>query len=238
LLIQGEPGTGKTRFAATAPDVVFLLSDRNIRALNKYHSWPNYKGYIVIDNWNHWDTKIRPAIANRRIEAKTLCIDTGGKLFTLLEQHVAKNDVAPEGYKEWTLFKALAKRAINDTLTTTNPSGSHPGYNVIWNFHERIEKTEKGQLLGIKPDMSSNYSDTIAGDFDCSFWAECTNVGKSKNVDGKLVAVNEKKYVLNTSPDRGRSAKDGRGGGDSVFAQLPDQIPNDFNELLKLWGGN
>ena len=235
ILIQGPVGSGKTWFAQTMPDPTFIMTDMNVGSLVDVVRDPFY-----VTSWEEWMDKYRPAIDNRLLPDKSLILDTGGKLFTLLEQHIGKARGAgsgPEGWGEWGRFKSLAQQVVDHLTTSCIPTDNHPGYHVLMTMHEKTLTNEKGVITAIKPMMSSAFADNIGASFDCYFTAEQKSTKLVTREPGKpaIVTRQPEEYILHTVRyDDYRDVKDGRGGRGGIH-KLPKEVPNDFPTVLKMW---
>ena len=235
ILLEGPPKQGKTHFATTMPDPTFLVADQNYKA----HESHGVR-FFVIDNWVEWEQRFRPAITQRIFPGDTIVLDTVSALFRKLERHLAKNNLALEGYQEWNHFRGNAIKLADDLNAARKPEGDHPGYNICVLTHQKTETDTGGNVIGYLPDISSKLDRSFAGLFDAHF---CTSVETENDLvrDSKGSPTGEtvqtSKYFIHSTPPTSRhNAGDNLGGDGKKYSKLPPKLGNTFPELLKEWG--
>lgn len=234
ILLQGSVGSGKTWFAQTMPDPTFIMADLNVGSLIEVERDPYY-----VTSWDEWVNKFQPAIDNHLLPGKSIILDTGGKLFELLSNHIGKSHGAgsgPEGFNEWNRFKSLAQQVIDHLVYACVPKHDHPGYHILMTMHEKTLTNAQGQVTAIKPMMPSALADNIGACFDCHFVAEQKVIKDVERQPNKpAIVTRSEEYILHTVRyDEYRDVKDGRGNRGGL-AKLPKEVPNDFPTLLELW---
>jgi hypothetical protein len=84
MLIAGFPGSGKTTLALSAPDPLIIDSDMGLTRVHASHR----KDSIRMESYE----QIKQDIAGDISDYKTVVIDTGGELLTLMKSYVMKYD--------------------------------------------------------------------------------------------------------------------------------------------------
>ena len=236
FLIQGPPNSGKTWFAATLPKTFFLMADRNTGSLDKYEGI--IAGETPVRDWTHWDEVILPACEARLFPGESLCLDTLGPLGTSLEVNIGGSiAMTPEG-REWARYSNAIATRLDRFVLCRYPKDDHPGYNICVNVHERTKSDKKGGVIKIGPKIAGQEGATLGRFFDCHFIAQSRRgyVEVGERVDGESVKTEPtEEHILHTVPPDDTYDCGDKMSGKGVFQKLPAEVPNDFNELLRLW---
>jgi len=119
ICVTGPPKQGKTHFATTFPEPVFIVGDLNHKAHESYGV-----EYYVVGTWDDYENNFRSAIQNRIFPGKSIIIDTGSALFRKLERKYATNGMALEGFQEWNYYRGSVLKFADDLNAARQPTGS------------------------------------------------------------------------------------------------------------------
>jgi hypothetical protein len=239
VMVAGFPGTGKTRFAATWPEPVFIIFDPARESLRPHRK--KLAGWCPIDGYDTWKTSVLPSISNREIAAKTIVIDTWTAYGRKLERHIRGGMKRfLKGYDDYEDYRCSTLNDIEELLAAKEPKvlkdgTTHPGYHIVVNFHLEKETDERGNLLGYALTMKSKLKNQLSELFGCCFLAVVEQ--KAKKTGNPPRVLTWKEWYMQTVPPSTyyTGMKDAISGGDSGLYPLPPRVPNDFPSLVSLW---
>lgn len=227
FFLTGDYGTGKSIFASTCPTPGFIFDAddtmQSYRGLDfDFETLP-----LTAAGWVTFEKTVREikkdVFAGKYI---TVIVDSTTSLTDIAMERALQLDPkrTPEGGPIWNVHFMMVRNLIEGKLRQII---SWP-CNVIVIAHLYIEKDEKtGAIIGIEPLLTGQLSQMIPGYFGevyCSF---------SKQVASKVVGnPPDTVYYLRTVP-RGYYKARSRLSG--VERLLPDEIPNNFDALVKAY---
>jgi len=200
VLIYGDPGTGKTTFAATAPKPLIIDVERGTR--------------VLADRGNEVD--VLEYVSMVQVEKAIEYLKAGSHAFDKYDTIVLDS------------ISELQKRLIDDQLKVLGGKGNAPVYKADWGVygentqrlrmllsafrdipknlvctaHAKVEKDDQTGFLVSRPDLTPKLAATVAGIFDIVAYIKRTGKGE---------------YVLRVRPSNTVLAK-------SRVTALPDEI--------------
>ena len=208
LIISGLPSTGKSTLALSAPDVLWVDTDKGVRRVKAEHrkdrTTPNTYEELLED------------IRSAKGKYKTIAIDTCGALIELMKDWIVRNPQEfPKGAKNSGGISLQGFGFVKQEFIRLS-SELRKDFNVIYVFHEQMERNGEEVF----------YSIVCEG-------AARTLVFQPADLAMHLVIQNGKRYAAFT-PTEQYFAKSSYGiSGLIGIPELKDGDPNDF--LTKLF---
>ncbi len=247
ILVIGDYKEGKSHFACTAPDPLFLQWDPNVATVEKF-------GHPRVDElnslppaeaWRLWDRDLLPAIYNRELECETIVVDSYTFLARALQAAtpMRKTRGNEDDTRKWygDLYDSL-KQTTMKLRTISRPFPGDPSrrrYNLVVTVHSQPQyrKMEADSQVVEKyvPQIDGKFTREFGSFFGCVFWAEKYQ-HRPDVAPGKPPPPIETRFrVWTSSPDKMRNCQDAYGGPPGPFAKLPIWIENTWSALLKGW---
>jgi hypothetical protein len=240
ILLVGPPGSGKTYFWLTCPSPFGIIFDRNMGTLMNELGIP----YVIPESVRQYKTEILPAVQNRKLTelvreidgfedytVQTVVEDSGTSKGYFIRDSLTDNDKRVMERDLWQDYLGTYRTSTHVMTGATRPMPSSPDrecYNYILTCHEKIVTDEKGNVVDITTMLEGQYKTGILQEFDCVFVTEAKS--KSSPEGGRSVRW----QMWTVPPDKHRTVLDRVGG--KRYNTLPPKVPNDYNELAKLWG--
>lgn len=193
FLILGPPGSGKTTFSMTFPDVHFIDCDRNldgperyIRTINKGLSY-TYDSIMVddegkeIDVENRYDRlklKLREA---RSLPCKTVVIDT----MTMCNEYIIRKVLKDQQQKSMRLADYQPLKSLYWEMLVSGIRSM--GKTTIVTCHEVMitepnkQNMSKEDIVGYKPSVSGGIADYFGGFFSDIYRCEIESLPGNKS---------------------------------------------------------
>ncbi len=139
MIIVGAPGTGKTTLALSAPDPILLDLDKGISRVKAQHR-------TIASMVDTYEELLEDLKSDAFQRAKTIVVDTGGALVTLMQDYVVRKDAVNRtksgtiSIKGFGAVKAEFQSFVNKIKTVYNK-------NVIFVFHSVEEKDKDGNPI-------------------------------------------------------------------------------------------
>lgn len=132
LIISGLPSTGKSTLALSAPDVLWVDTDKGVRRVKAEHR----KDRTTPDTYEELLSDIRSA----KGKYKTVAIDTCGALIELMKDWVVRNPQDfPKGAKNSGGISLQGFGFVKQEFIRLS-SELRKDFNVIYVFHEQMER--------------------------------------------------------------------------------------------------
>ncbi len=222
ILLLGDYGTGKSYFASTCPEPIFLLDfDKGaIGYANKQVYVPDCFNEVLKPTilWNRIEQEIDLLIEDKHPEGsfRTLVLDsltTATKY--AMDMAIEKRPLTPDSPPVWNVHYPMVKVYMDRLLDKFK----RLSMNIIVIGHVSYDKNDiTGEIIAT-PAITGNLKTYIPALFDEVYFAEVL-----QTKDGR-------QYILNISP---KGFKRARSRLKTLF-NLPDQIPNSYKELEKFF---
>jgi hypothetical protein len=210
ILVWGQPKIGKSTFAASFPEAVFLATEAGLNDL-ACSRWSYNNERYVLQNWNDVLMATAEVIQDG---AKTIILDTADNAYFMCEQHIcAKHGVEYKTDDKLSYGKgsALITGEFRRYLTKL----SSVGIGIILTSHATTEtrETRTGSTSVSVPTLPDKIRPIITGMMDMILYCT-TRVVVSEA--GRTI-----ERVIYTKPDPTFEAGDRSG-------RLPDMLPLDY----------
>ena len=156
-LIYGQPGSGKTTLACSAPNAVLFDFDGGVNRINGAHQVPT----VQISCWEDTQDALKEIEAEMP-ECQTIIIDTVGKMLDYMSAYIIKND-SKMAMRDGTLQLkgyGVRKTMFSNFIKQLAISGK----NVIFVAHEREEK--QGDITVKRPEIGGSSAADLMKDID------------------------------------------------------------------------
>lgn len=156
-LIYGQPGSGKTTLACSAPNAVLFDFDGGVNRINGAHQVPT----VQISCWEDTQEALKEIEAEMP-ECQTIIIDTVGKMLDYMSAYIIKQD-SKMAQRDGSL--QLKGYGVRKTMFSNFiKSLAISGKNVIFVAHEREEK--QGELTVKRPEIGGSSAADLMKDID------------------------------------------------------------------------
>lgn len=146
MLIYGQPGSGKTTVALSAPSPVLFDFDDGVQRVNASFQCPT----LQVQSWQEaLDATEELKTTN---EYKTVVIDTAGKMLDFMSNYICENDPKMRMRDGSLSLKGYGARKVMfcDFIFKISRMGKH----VVFIAHEREDKD--GDMRFVRPEMSGS----------------------------------------------------------------------------------
>ncbi len=181
VLIYGQPGTGKSSLALSAPSPVLLDFDGGVQRVNGAFQCPT----LQVESWD----EVIEAMQEDLSEFQTIVIDTAGKMLDYMSAFIIKNDqkmamrdgsLSLKGYGvRKTMFIKFLKQC------------SMLGKNLIFVAHEREDKD--GETRIVRPEIGGSSAGDLIKELDLVGYMQM--IGAERTISW---SPTEKFYAKNT----------------------------------------
>ena len=181
VLIYGQPGTGKSSLALSAPSPVLLDFDGGVQRVNGAFQCPT----LQVESWD----EVIEAMKEDLSEFQTIVIDTAGKMLDYMSSFIIKNDqkmamrdgsLSLKGYGvRKTMFINFLKQC------------SMLGKNLIFVAHEREDKD--GETRIVRPEIGGSSAGDLIKELDLVGYMQM--IGAERTISW---SPTEKFYAKNT----------------------------------------
>ena len=222
LLIIGDYGTGKSTFASTFPEPIFLLDfdDGRLSYLGKKVYIPDCFEDANLNDmqfWNALEIELEQVQKGTHPEGKfrTIVIDS---LTTLtkkaLSNALMKRPVAQDSPPVWNVHYPIVKVQVDKIIDKIKKMDT----NVVVIGHAHYEKNDLTGEIIVTPSVTGNLRTYLPALFDEVYFADVIQTKQGR------------KYVVNVAPVGFRKA---RSRLKKAF-NLPDQFENDYKVIEQL----
>lgn len=222
LLIHGEPGVGKSTFAAGFPDPLFIDAERRTEHLDISR--------LEVDSWKEVIGVMGEVLKSDELPCKTLVFDTIDRIETLVWEHVCrthdKDNIEDFGYgKGYTLAMDEWRRFVNgiEKLRDRGVICVLLAHSVVKSFKNPLGEDWNKYLINMHQ-KSAN--------FLCS---EVDGVGFARFEDEAVTDKHTKKTKGVYTGDRMLVFRHDAGFESKKGIDLPDECKLDFNEIKELF---
>ena len=183
-LVYGEPGTGKSTVALSAPSPVLLDFDGGVQRVSGAFQCPT----LQVENWQQV-TKALEEINENEVRCETIVIDTAGKMLDYMSAEIirtnsrygkADGSLSLQGY-------GVRKTMFINFLRQVAIMGKH----VVFVAHEREDKD--GDVWKVRPDIGGSSASDLIKELDLVGYM-CM-IGKERTIGW---TPQEKYYAKNT----------------------------------------
>lgn len=157
MLIYGQPGTGKTSMALSAPNPVMFDFDGGIQRVNVAFQCPT----LQVKNWEEVLSALEE-LKSGDVECKTIIVDTAGKMLDFMSDYIMRNDSKMKmrdgslSLKGYGARKVMFQSFLRDV--------SMIGKNIVFVAHEREEKD--GETKIVRPEIGGSSAGDLIKELD------------------------------------------------------------------------
>ncbi len=170
-MIYGQPGSGKTTVACSAPNAVLIDTDNGVMRINGAHMIPTLqvtRWEEIVDAMN--EVKQEPAI-------ESVVIDTVGKMLSYMEDYIRRNPTfGKSGVIEVNRDGSLSQKGYGrrkQMFIDFIKSITVLGKNVIFVGHDKEEK--RGDDVVLRPEVGGSSTNDLMKELDLVGYMEMNN---------------------------------------------------------------
>jgi phage nucleotide-binding protein len=178
-MIYGQPGTGKTTLALSAPRPLLLDFDGGVHRVNFGHQCDT----LPVQNW----TEAVEVLKENLSAYDTIVVDTVGKMMDYLINHVEEGGIS--GWKKW--------EKINEGFASFTRELSKKGKNIIFVAHRDTRKEGDDATVFIPSLREKNYT-AIVTELDLLGYVEMK--GTTRSITFNPTSRNDGKNTCNLPP--------------------------------------
>lgn len=180
-LIYGQPGTGKSSLALSAPQPVLLDFDGGVQRVNGAFQCPT----LQVESWD----EVTEAMKEDLSEFSTIVIDTAGKMLDFMSAFIIKND-SKMAMRDGSLsLKGYGVRKM--MFINFLKQCSMLGKNLIFVAHEREDKD--GETRIVRPEIGGSSAGDLIKELDLVGYMQM--IGNERTISW---SPTEKFYAKNT----------------------------------------
>lgn len=239
ILLQGEPGSGKTYFMASCPDPFFLVWDTNVTTHDRLGL-----RYSLVRSWEEtqwWLDVVKKRRLSEVVGAKvqTLCLDTLSSLGTMTSMEIADGHAKLGSRDKWDEYYSRLHQTIRTCSEATKPDNAHPQREVYWviaGVHEEpVYETvgESKRLVKVKASVAGRMANAneLYSHYSAHFLLETEERIVPTSASSKATQK-ERIHQMRTKGYGGRYCMP-----DKIFGrELPEVLPNNWGALMKAGG--
>jgi len=228
MVIYGRPKTGKTRFCATAPDVLIIDCDEQGTDSTRHDLDPHV---VRITTWGEIND-IYWYLQSGDHNHKSVAIDTVSGLQTLAMNFVLGDETARDASRDPDQPSQRVYQKISQLMKTQITNYRNLPMNVIFTAHTRTKETGEGEeeVISITgPNLSPSAQGHLLGAVSLIGYLSKRDVTVRRRVDGKVV----RRRVSRTRLLIGPSERFETGVRYSPFKDLEYIDSPNFSEMLE-----
>lgn len=214
FLIYGSPKSGKSTFASSFPDAIFIPTEPGLKFLECNVITDDEGKPMTVKNWKEFVEAVK-MICTVEHQFKTVVIDTADNAWDFCSRHVLqKREIEHESDEGFGKGYTMVKREFSGLI---NQLANH-GFGIVFISHEKQgEREERGvKRMYIDSSLGSSGKSYINGLCDFIFYAY-------RDASGKRLMRTKASPNINAGDRSGT---------------LPEILPLDFNELVNALNTN
>ena len=157
MLIYGQPGTGKSSMALSAPSPVMFDFDGGIQRVNVAFQCPT----LQVKKWEDAMSAIEE-LKSGEDDCKTIIIDTAGKMLDFMSDYIMRNDLEMKMRNGSLSLKGYGaiKVMFQNFLREVSMMGKH----IVFVAHEREDKD--GETRIVRPEIGGSSAGDLMKELD------------------------------------------------------------------------
>lgn len=156
MLIYGQPGSGKSSLACSAPNAILFDYDGGVYRINGAHQVPT----VQIRSWEDTNEALREVAGMP--EVQTIIVDTVGKMLDFMASYIIKNNPKMKKGNGTLSLQGFGER--KQMFLSFIKEISVMGKNVVFVAHEKEDK--QGENTVKRPDVGGSSANDLIRDLD------------------------------------------------------------------------
>lgn len=171
MLVYGQPGTGKTSMALSAPNPVMFDFDGGIQRVNVAFQCPT----LQVKSWEEALSALEE-LKSGDVDCKTIIIDTAGKMLDFMSDYIMRNDSKMKMRDGSLSLKGYGARKVmfQSFLREVAMMGKH----IVFVAHEREDKD--GDIRIVRPEIGGSSAGDLMKELDLVGYVQV--VGQDRTV--------------------------------------------------------
>lgn len=206
ILLEGEPGTGKTYNALHMPGpILCIYADNNRMTLEMMGQERDDITEVRVETWADFDPGLVNLIKNRELDYETIVVDSIDALYAILVDKERGNKTKL-GFDEWANVLNTQRRVTFELTQSCRPQSGKRDYNFIATAHLQAQTNADGNLVRYEPAIQGSFRNKIEAYFDLVLLAD--DETKFIQQPGQTQKVRQKSCFIRTiSPDNYHTCK-------------------------------
>lgn len=206
ILLEGEPGTGKTFNVLQMPGpILCIYADNNRMTLEMIQQQRDDITEVRVETWADFDPGLINLIKNRELEFETIVVDSIDMLFAIRVDKERGNQTKLD-FDNWANVLNTNRRVTFELTQACRPRENKRDYNLVATIHIQAQTNKDGNLIKYEPSIQGSFRNKIESYFDLVLLADSET--KYVQVPNQTQKIRKKTCFIRTiSPDNYHTCK-------------------------------